>query len=80
MHNLTMSCSLNELGPNRVPSPQVATNMQIQLLISVLSPSVRSFSTKVVTMDEVDMLVREENWLTKLMLGKREGGCDKKLR
>ena len=59
--------SLNELGPNRVPSPRVVTNTQIQVLMSISSPSVRSISAKVVTVVKVDMCVREENQPGQLM-------------
>ena len=36
----------------------------------MLLPSVGSIFADVVVMDEVDMLVREENWLGQLMLEK----------
>ena len=57
--------ALYELGPNSMPSPWVVTSMQIQFPIS-MSPSVWSISTEAVTMDKVDMLVREENQLFNL--------------
>ena len=48
----------------------------------MLSPSVGSISAKAVTMDEVDMLVREENQLGQLMLEKekKKRACDVRLR
>ena len=60
MHSLTVSSSLKEVGHNGVLSPQVATSMQILFPISVLSPRVRSISPETVTVDAVDMLVRED--------------------
>ena len=58
--------------------------MQIQFPISMLSPAVRSISTKAVTVDEVDMLVREDNQLDQLMLEeikqRKRGACDVRLR
>ena len=38
------------------------------------SPSVRSISTEIVAMDELEMLVREENWLGQLMPEKEREG------
>ena len=37
----------------------------------MLSPSFWFISAQAVTMDEVDMLVREENWLGQIMLRKK---------
>ena len=80
-HNSTTSFSLNELGPNGVPLPQVVTSTQIQFQISKSSPSVGSISTEAVTMDNMDMLVRQENLLGQLIPEKeREGACDVRLR
>ena len=54
--------------------------MQIQFPISVSSPSVVFICTKAVTMDEVDMLVREQNQLGQHMVEKKERACDVRLR
>ena len=59
-HSLTASSSLKGVGLNRVPSPWVATSMQIQFAVSVSSSRVRSISTEVVTVDVGGMLVRED--------------------
>ena len=60
------------------------TCTQIQFPISMLLPSVGSISTKAVTVDEVDMLVREENQLAQLMpeneKKKQKRSCDVRLR
>ena len=64
-------------------SPWMVTNTQIWFQISMLLPSDGSISTKVFTVDEVDMLVREENQPGQLMaeeIKKREGACDVRLR
>ena len=55
-----------------MPSPWVVTITQIQFPISMLPPSVRSISAEAFTMDEVDILVREENQPGQLILEKEK--------
>ena len=70
MHNLTTLSYCKKLGFNRVPLPQVATNMQILFPISMSLHRVRSISSEAVAVDEVDMLVREGNQMGQSMPGK----------
>ena len=53
--------SPKEVGSSGVPSPLVATSMQIQFIIAVSLPRVGSISAKAVAVDVVDMLVGKDH-------------------
>ena len=78
-HNLTISSSLKDLGHNGVPLPQVAISMQIWFPLSGSSPRVRSISTEAVTMDAMDMLMREGDQMGQFLQGWK-GAWDVRLR
>ena len=61
-HTTIVSSSPEEVGPNGVPSPWVATSLQIQFAVLVLSPRVGSISAKAFTVDMADMLVEERSF------------------